>query len=132
MNRAESDLSPSIKIGAIVYLARLGGTRYVVAECYDDMVRLVRRRPEGGYASFVRAIEGLVAEPYPPFKFGESVKVNAIPETGTFVLEQDGVALVDMPAWSKPLRGDPNGTKLSIDPSTARVSLWSLVLENKL
>jgi hypothetical protein len=129
----------AIKIGSVVTLQRFGETRYVVAEFVGgpntDFVKLVRKKPEGGYASFVRPADGLVEEAVAPFTFGEKVKINAIPEEGTYVLQQDGIAVIDVPGWSKPLRDqphDPRATKLAIPPSTAHVSYWSLVLENRL
>lgn len=125
----------TVKIGDIVELARLGGGRYVVSEFLGDSasqwseVRLVRKRSDHGYASFTRPAMDLVAEPYDPFEQGENLRVHSAGEYGTFLSEDDGICRVLMPAWSKQLRGSG---ALNIVSSVATVSLWQLVIENRL
>lgn len=120
-------------IGSIVEVARQGSTRYVVAEIIGgpqgDYVRLVRKRADGGYSAFVRPREGLVEIWSAPFTEGEQVKINGVPEVGTYLGQQIGIARVSVPAWERPLVGVG---VLQIDPMEARVSMWSLVLENRL
>lgn len=124
----------TIGIGSLVTLPGNGSTRWVVAEIIGgpratgDFAKLIRKRPDGTYAQLVRPLDGLVEEPFTPFKDGEAVKINSIPEVGAFMHAHDGVAHVSMPRWAKALEGE--GT-LEIDASVARVSVWSLVLENR-
>lgn len=129
-----NSLESTIGVGSLVSLPRDGASRWVVAEIIGgpratgDYAKLIRKRSDGTYAQHVRPLDGLVEEPFTPFKPGETVRINSIPEKGEFLLAQDGVALVAMPTWT---HRTEQGTKLNIDPSTAHVSVWSLVLENR-
>ncbi len=124
----------AVQIGDIVELPRDGGGRWVVAAFLGgpngDFAKLVRKRSDGSYTSFIRPAEGLVPEHYLPFEEGEKVNLNTIPETGTFITMADGMADVLLPTYRKELEG--GGTIIARGEATARVSLWSLVLENRL